>query len=136
MSAVSSSFLSTLPHALEEEPPSRSAWHPDPWETILQQQAQDQLCILAIRLLLAYALGPDLGRISNARLKLQLGQQSFNPVSVPAGFHSNPHLLARQTAVELLRCLFAMCQTFFVELFGVGIHRSNLLKLGVEIYSY
>ena len=29
-----------------------------------------------------------------------------------------------------------MPQPFFLELSGVRIHRSNLLKLGVEIYSY
>jgi len=32
--------------------------------------------------------------------------------------------------------LFAMREPFFLELSGVSIHRSNLLKLGVEIYSY
>src|SRR5580698_10504289 len=29
-----------------------------------------------------------------------------------------------------------MPQPFFLELSGLGIHRSDLLKLGVEIYSY
>ena len=29
-----------------------------------------------------------------------------------------------------------MRQPLFLELSGVGIHQSNLLKLGVEIYSY
>ena len=37
--------------------------------------------------------------------------------------------------VRILRVL-AMPQPFFLELSGLGIHRSNLLKLGVEIYSY
>src|SRR2546428_2713064 len=37
--------------------------------------------------------------------------------------------------MELLG-LFAMREPFFLELSGVSIHRSNLLKLGVEIYSY
>jgi hypothetical protein len=47
--------------------------------------------------------------------------------------HPNPHLLAcsRQATVELLR-VFAMRWPLFLELSGVGIHRSNLLKLGVE----
>jgi hypothetical protein len=54
---------------------------------------------------------------------------------MPAGFHPNPHLLARQCTVERFR-VFAMRQPLFLELSGVGIHRSNLLKLGVEIYSY
>src|SRR5438094_6171266 len=33
-------------------------------------------------------------------------------------------------------CLLAMRQPLLLELSGVGIHRSNLLKLGMEIYSY
>jgi hypothetical protein len=70
--------------------------HPDLRETILQQQTQDQLRILAIRLLLAHAPGANLGRISDPQLKLQLGYESFEPACVPAGFHPNPHLLVRQ----------------------------------------
>src|SRR6266702_3548023 len=42
---------------------------------------------------------------------------------------------ASNRSIELLR-LFAMPEPFFLELSGVSIHRSNLLKLGVEIYSY
>ena len=83
------------------------ARHPDLRETILQQQLQNQLCILPIRLLLAYSLGADLGGISDPQLKLQFAQQAFEPACVPAGFHSHPYLLARQSTVELLR-LFAM----------------------------
>ena len=62
-------------------------------------------------------------------------KQSFEPACVPAGFHSHTHLLACQCTVEGFRVL-AMQQSFLLELSGVGIHRSNLLKLGVEIYSY
>src|SRR5271165_4615979 len=91
--------------------------------------------VLAIRLLLAYSLRTDLGSVSNPQLKLQLGHESFEPACVSAGFHSNPHLRARQSTIELLR-LFAMRQSFFLEFSGLGIHQSNLLKLGVEIYSY
>jgi hypothetical protein len=39
--------------------------YPDPRETIFQQQAQNQLRVLAIRLLFAYSLGSDLRRVSN-----------------------------------------------------------------------
>jgi hypothetical protein len=64
------------------------------------------------------------------------GQQSFEPACVPTGLHPNPYLLAhsRQASIELLRFL-AMHQSLFLELSRVGIHQSNLLKLGVEIYS-
>src|SRR5437762_8612465 len=56
---------------------------------------------------------------------------------MPAGFHPNTHLLARsrQTTVELLRVL-PMRKPLFLELSARGIHPSNLLKLGVKIYSY
>ena len=50
----------------------------------------------AIRLLLAYWRRADRGRISHPRLKLRLGHESFELASVPAGFHSESHLLTRQ----------------------------------------
>src|SRR6266568_1442482 len=95
------------------------------------------LRILAIRLLLAFALPSDLGGVANPQLDVQFRQQSLEPARMPTGFHPHAHLhsLDREIAVELLR-LFAICQSLFLELSGVGIHRSNLLKLGVEIYSY
>jgi hypothetical protein len=101
----------TVPQQLPQIPvlPTR---HPDLRETILQQQAQDQLRVLAIRLLLAYSLGADLRRVSDPQLKLQLRHQSFEPACVPAGLHSNPHLLASQDTVELF-CLLTMSQPFF-----------------------
>src|SRR3979411_1648985 len=113
----------------------RPARHPDLRKTIFDQQPQNQLRVLAICLLLAYAPGANLGRISGPQLKLQLGHQSFEPACMPAGFHSQSHLVPCQRTVEVL-CLLAMRQPFFLELSGVGIHRSNLLKLGMEIYSY
>ena len=45
----------------------------------------------------------SLGRISDPQLQLQLGQQSFEPACMPAGFRSHTHLLARQSTVEVLR---------------------------------
>src|ERR1700693_3164626 len=43
--------------------------------------------VLAIRLLLSYSLRTDLGCVSNPQLKLQLGHESFEPASMPAGLH-------------------------------------------------
>src|SRR5439155_15871241 len=65
------------------------------------------------------------------------GQQSFKPARMPAGLHSDTHLLARgrQTTVKLLR-LVAMRQPLFLKLSRVLIDQSDLLKLGVKIYSY
>ncbi len=109
--------------------------YPDLGETIFQQQAQNQLRILTICFLLAYSFGPDLGCVSDPQLKLQLGHQALEPACVAARFHSHAHLLPRQSTVELLR-LLGMPQPSFLELSGVGIYQSNLLELGMEIYSY
>ena len=86
---------------------------------------------MPIGLLFADSLGAYLGCVSDPQLQLQLSQQSFEPARVPTGFHSHTHLLAlrREIAVELLR-LRGMRQTFFLKLSAVGIHQSNLLKLG------
>jgi hypothetical protein len=56
---------------------------------------------------------------------------------MPAGLHSDTHLLARsrQITVKLLR-LFAVRQPLFLKLSRVLIYPCDLLKLGVEIYSY
>jgi len=70
-------------------------------------------------------------------LKLLLGQQPFKPARMSAGLHSHTYLLpaCRESAMEL-PSLLAMRQSFFLKLSGVSIHQSNLLKLGVKIYSY
>ena len=46
------------------------ARYPDLQKAIFQQQFQNQLGILAIRLLLAHSLAPDLGCICDPQLKL------------------------------------------------------------------
>ena len=94
--------------------------HPDLRKTILHKQAQNQLRILAIGLLLPYSLGTDLGRVSNPQLHLQLGQQPFEPARVPTSLHTHTHLLPAgcNRAIELLR-LFAMREPFFLELSGL-----------------
>jgi hypothetical protein len=83
------------------------ARHPDPREAILHQQTQDQLRVLPIRLLLAYALRPNLGRVSDPQLKLQLGYEALEPTRVPARLHPHPYFLTRQSTVKSLR-LFRM----------------------------
>src|SRR6202035_2179203 len=117
--------------------PVLTARYPDLRTIILQHEFQNQLRILPIRLLLAHSSGSDFCRISDPKFHLQLGQQSFEPACMPAGFHTHSHLLAhcRQSAIERLRFL-AMPQPFFLELSAVTIHRRYLLKLGVKIYSY
>src|SRR5205814_35877 len=52
-----------------------------------------------------------------------------------ARFHADPYFLACQCTVELFR-LRGMCQSLLLELSSVGIHRCNLLKLGMVIDSY
>jgi hypothetical protein len=53
--------------------PVLPARHPDLREPILQQQAQDQLRILPIRLLLAYSLGPDFRCVLQSTAQPELG---------------------------------------------------------------
>ena len=76
-------------------------------KAIFQQQTQNQLRVLAIRLLLAYPLASDLRRISHSLLKGQFRQHSLKPARVSTGFHPHAHLysLRREIAIELLRFL-------------------------------
>lgn len=47
------------------------------------------LRILAIRLLLPPPLRPDLGRVADPQVKLQLGYQTLEPACVPTGLHTD-----------------------------------------------
>src|SRR6266700_945213 len=95
------------------------------------------LCILAIRLLLVYPLGSDLGCVANPQLEVQFRQQSLEPARMSTGFDPNAHLhsLGREIAVELLRFLTVL-QSPFLYLSCIGIHKRNLLKGRVVITSY
>ena len=97
-------------------------------EAIFWQQAQNQLRILAIRLLLPHSLRADLGRIPYSQLKLQLSQQPFKPASVPTRFHPYTHFefLRGQISVELLRIL-SMPQPP-LQLTRACIDKRNLLE--------
>jgi hypothetical protein len=91
----------------------------------------------AIRLLLPPPLRADLSRVADPQLKLQLGYETFEPACVPAGLHADAHCFVptRETTVILLR-LVGMCQPFLLDLSRRGVEQSDLLKLGMEIYSY
>jgi hypothetical protein len=103
----------TMPQQLPQIS-SLPARNPDLRKAIFQQQLQNQLRILAIRLLLAYPLRADLGGVPDPQLKLQLGEQSFKPASVPTRFHPHAYLhsLRRQITVELLRFLTVLESPF------------------------
>src|SRR5204862_5917413 len=92
------------------------------------------LCILAIRLLLAYPLGSDLGCVANPQLEVQFRQQSLEPARMSTGFDPNAHLysLGRELTVELLRFL-AMLQSALLQFPSFNIHKSNRLKGRVVI---
>src|ERR1022692_2950419 len=117
--------------------PVLPARHPDLRKVILQHQLQNMLRILAIRLLLPSPLRADLGRVADPQIKLQLSHESFEPASVPTGFHADAHCFARsrERTVILLR-LVGLCEPFFLDLSGRSVEQSDLLKLGMEIYSY
>jgi len=46
--------------------------HPDPRKAVFNQEAQQQLRVLTIGLLLAHPLGADLGGVPNPQFELQL----------------------------------------------------------------
>src|SRR6266700_676195 len=125
-----------MPQQLPQIPVLR-ARYPDLRKAILEQQAQDQLRVLAIRLLLAHPFRANLGRIANPQLKLQLGHETLEPACVPTGLHADAHgfVRTRESAVKLLR-LVGMYEPFLLDLSGRGVEQSDLLKLGMEIYSY
>ena len=65
----------------------QAAEHPKHRENQRGHQLQQQLRILAIRLLLPHPLRADLGGTSDPQIKLQLRQQPFKPARMPTGFH-------------------------------------------------
>src|ERR1039457_2389179 len=113
------------------------AWHPDLRKVIFQHQAQYQLRILAIRLLLAHAFRIDCRSISGPQLEMQLGEKSFKPARVSARLHphANLHSLCTEITVELLRFL-AMLQSPLLQFPSLGIYKSNLLEARVIITTY
>src|ERR1019366_3610189 len=117
--------------------PILPARYPDLRKAIFEQQSQNQLRILAIRLLLAYPLRADLRCVPDPQLKLQLGEQPLKPACMPARLHphAHPHSLCREITVELLRFL-AMLQSRLLQFPSFGIHKSNLLEARVIVCSY
>ena len=70
------------------------------------------LCILAIGLLLAFALPRDLGGVPDPQLEIQFRQESLEPARMPTGFH--PHApfysVGCQVTVERF-CFLGMLQS-------------------------
>ena len=125
-----------MPQQLPQIPvlPTR---HPDRWKVVLQQQTQNMLRILPIRLLFAPTLAPYRGRVSYPKFQLQLCQQSFKPACVPTGLHTDTHPLtrSRQSMVELLRTL-AVHEPLLLQLSSFCINESYLLKARMVIATY
>ena len=96
--------------------------YPDFREAIFQQQPQQQLCVLAIGLLLAHSFGADRGGIADPQLKLQLDQQTLEPARMATSLHAHTHCHAAlaEFAIELLG-LFLVAQARFAEFARVGV---------------
>jgi hypothetical protein len=79
--------------------------------------------------LLAHSLRAYLRCVPDPQLTLQLGQQSFEPAGVSAGFHAHAYLhsLGREITVELLR-LLPVKQSPLSYFSCFCIHKRNLLK--------
>src|SRR5712692_1544879 len=95
------------------------------------------LCILTIRLLLAYSFGSDLGGIANPQLEVQFRQHSLEPARMPTGFypHTHFHSWCCEVTVELFRFLRVL-QSPLSKFSSVGIHKRNLLEARVVVTSY
>ena len=89
----------TMPQQLPQIP-VLPAWHPDLREAILQQQRK----ISCASWRSVFCLRTRFVRISAAspihNSNCNSASESFEPACMPAGFHPNPHLLARQRTVE------------------------------------
>jgi hypothetical protein len=82
---IASLTMSALPQI-----PIFPARYPDLRQAIFDQQPQNQLRILAVRLLLAYSLGTDLGCISYPQLKRNSASNRSNQRACPIA--SIPHM--------------------------------------------
>src|SRR5215469_1330466 len=111
--------------------------YPDPRKTVFDHQSQQQLRILAIGLLFAYPFRTNFCCIPDPQFQLQLVQQTFEPASVPAGFHSHTGLqtLLFQLAVKLLGFL-GMNQALFPRFTGLNIRERNLLEARMVVTPY
>src|SRR5579864_6407410 len=103
--------------------------HPDPREAIFQQQSQQQLRVLAIRLLLPDPLRAHRGCVADPQLKLQLVQQTLEPAGMPTGFHAHTHWTAAALAIAIeLLGLLLVSQALLAEFARVAVYVCNLLE--------
>ena len=111
--------------------------HPDSRKALLDHQPQQQLRILPIRLLLAHSLRPDLRRVSDPQLELQVAQQTLEPARVSAGFHPHPHgqILLLEFSVKRFG-LSRVGQPTFTALAGFCVYKSNLLEARMIVTTY
>src|SRR5713101_6129573 len=92
------------------------------------------LCILTIRLLLAYSFGSDLGGIANPQLEVQFRQHSLEPARMPTGFypHTHFHSWCCEVTVELFRWLRVLLSTLLMFSMG-SIHNRSVLEARVVV---
>ena len=89
----------------------------------------------AVRLLLPYSFGADLGRVANPQLEIQFRKQTLEPTCVPRRFHPYPHAAPTQAVIEALG--FLLVSQFPLAAFsGFGIDKRDLLKTRVIITAY
>jgi hypothetical protein len=105
-------------------------------KAIFHQQSQKELGILAIVLLLADSHGPNLRRVSNPQLVLELLQEPFEPACVPSGFNADPHDPVVQPSVKSLRLSVAVYKSAFVVFSSLAVDPGDLLKAWVIVASY
>ncbi len=87
-----------------------------------------------IGLLFPNLLGADRSSVANPQLKLQLGEQTFEPEGMSAGFRADalPHATSFEVFVEVFG-LFLVFQALLVKFARVGVHIRNLLEARVMV---
>src|SRR5450432_143619 len=112
--------------------------YPNPREAIFHHQLQQQLCILAVSLLLLDALGLDLRGIADPHFETQLGQQSFEPAGISSRLHPHSYVNSSQlqVSIELIGLPIAVIQSSFATFASLFHQKCDLLKARVIIYAY
>src|SRR5580704_2964841 len=125
-----------MPQQLPQIPILRIG-HPDSRKALFDHQPQQQLRILPIRLLLTHSLRPDLRRVSDPQLELQVAQQTLEPARVSAGFHPHPYgqILLLEFSIKLLG-FSRVGQPTFTALAGFCVYKSNLLEARMIVTTY
>ena len=97
--------------------------------------AEEQLCISAVRLLLRHTLPSNLKWISNPEFKIQFHHESLEPAHVACSFHARAHAdsLLLEPAIKLLDLASFMAKLLLSDFSSFEIQERNLLGARVMV---